>query len=158
MGKPGAILLIGAGAFILVLGWSGKLSAVWDLMQGNIPTPDLPSPGDIIDSIPDQPEPPKPQPGDTEKPVSENTYAPGRQMVVFRSDETTKRCILAVDLAAPGSNGNCDARYQEVIRVTDGLKMCAKKIRGAGEASNDYGWVLAPTGAMVRRYQPNVRG
>ena len=80
-------------------------------------------------------------------------------MVVFRTNETAKKCVLATDLAAPGSNGECDARYLEVIRVSDGLKMCARKIRGGGDVPlDDYGWVLAPTGAMVRRYQPNVRG
>lgn len=163
MGKPGAILLIGLGTFVLVMGWTGKLTEVWDVMRGGVdlnPLPDdLPGPGDIIDKIPPQPTPPKPQPTDTETPTGPlgNTCAPGRQLVVFRTNESVSKCILATDLAGPGGDGNCTGGYLEVIRVTDGLKMCARKIRGAGAAAHDYGWMPRPNGTMARRYQPNER-
>ena len=161
MGKPGAILLLGVGTFILILGWQGRLTAVWDVVTGGVdlnPLPDdLPGPGEVIDKIPPQPQPPAPQPADSETPKEDGTCGAGRQIVVFRTNETVKKCILATDLAAPGNNGQCDGRYLEVIRVADGLKMCARRIRGGGAVPNDYGWVMQPTGAMVRRYQPNVR-
>jgi hypothetical protein len=161
MGKPGAILLVGVGAFIMAMGWAGKLGAVWDVVRGgvDIPTPDInvPNPGDII---PDQPKPEKPQPSDTETPIGTGASAKcgaGRQLVVFRDDEQNGRCILAVDLAGVSANGDCDNRYREVIRLSDGLKMCARILRGAGAVPNDYAAIPLPTGGFARRYQPNVR-
>jgi hypothetical protein len=172
MGKPGAILLLGVGTFILVLGWQGRLSMVWDVMKGTIPTPDLPggNPGDIFDGGK-----PTPDPGDPSKPPGSpggppvgptNTEAPNpdtglcgtnRQKVVIKSNNEVK-CILTTDIAGPGNNGQCTNGYVEVVRSVDGLKMCIRVLRGGGGAvPNDYGWVMQPTGAMVRRYQPNVR-
>jgi len=170
MGKPGAILLLGVGTFVLILGWQGRLSAVWDVLKGGIPTPDLPTPGEIFD----EDAKPTPDPGDPSKPpgspggppvTPNNSETPNpdtglcgsnRQKVVIKSNNAVK-CILTTDIAGPGSNGQCTSGYIEVVRSVDGLKMCIRAVRGAGAVPNDYGWVMQPTGAMVRRYQPNVR-
>ena len=173
MGKPGAIALLGVGTFILILGWQGRLTAIWDVMRGGVdlnPLPDdLPNPGDIFDGKPPTPDPGDPRlppgspGGPPNGPAASETPNPdtglcgtNRQKVVIRSTNAAK-CILATDIASPGANGDCHNGYIEVVRSVDGLKMCIRSVRAAGAVPNDYGWVMQPTGAMIRRYQPNVR-
>lgn len=156
MGKPGAILLIGGGLFIMALGWSGKLSMVWDIMKGNIPTPDLPAPGDILDETPPNRDPkptqPEPQP---EGP--KGTCGAGQQLVVIRADDN-QICAMVTDLSGRIAGNKCPNSYPiEVTRPQDGFNMCLKSVRGAGEVPPDYAYILQPTGATVARYQPNVR-
>ena len=158
MGKPGAIALMGVGIFILVLGWQGRLSAVWDIMKGEIPTPDLPSPGDIIkpperEPIPQEPEIPDQQDG----PPSAVKCGNGQQKILLR-EANVWRCILAQDIAGVEPGNTCRNGWLLGTRDGDGFNVCVRSVRAAGEAfAHDYSWTVQPTGASVKRYQPNVR-
>jgi len=145
-GSPGGILMIGAGVFLISLGFTGKFAEVWNVITNKVPS--------LPDGLPPQPKPKDAVPEDEgNTPPSEGgTCGAGQQQINIRSTNENK-CIFAQDIAAPEGDG-CRNGYLEGIRLADGLKVCVRTVRGAGAA---YAYTEMPTGVIGLRLQPNVR-
>lgn len=172
-GSPGGILLIGAGVFLISLGFTGKFAEVWDVITNKVPgmpgPDDLPSPDDL---------PPDHQPGPggqacqadphcppgmkcvghvctaTEEPGGGGECATGRVLVTLMSNGAQK-CVLRTDLVAT-EGGQCRNGYVLVNRPNadkTATALCLKTVRGAGAS---YAYAELPTGVLGLRLQPNV--
>jgi hypothetical protein len=157
-GSPGAILAIGAGVFLLALGWSGRYAAVWEAIRtGEVSMPGGSGTGG-------------PSPGQVANENMEKQYT--KPVKVLRTDGTPGLFVIEQSDMRGKNGSTCPTGYVEVKPNAPytGLtydSYCVEPSKLApwldmgnsgGEVVNDrnYAATIMPNGTFAFRYQPNV--